>query len=74
MQSKSFAEHIKERYSNHFFVETLKIKNEEIPSFLAFAQMDSEELVKFLKVENELKLIEYLISKADEFKKQNNKN
>lgn len=68
VQSKSFAEHIKERFSNHFFVATLKIKNESIASFLAFAEISSFELVELLKVENELRLIEYLILKGNEFK------
>jgi hypothetical protein len=70
VQSKSFAEHIKERFSNHFFVSTLKIKNESIASFLAFAEVSSFELVELLKVENELRLIEYLILKGNEFKKE----
>ena len=33
LQSKSFSEHILERFSHNFFVETLKIKNEDIPMF-----------------------------------------
>lgn len=68
--SKPFAEHIKEQFSNHFFVDQLKIKNEDIPMFLAYSETTSEELVEFLKPENHLKLIEYLISKAETFKKQ----
>lgn len=70
VQSKSFSEHIKERYSNHFFTTTLKIKNEELASFLGFAELPSNELVELLEVENELKLLEYLILKATEFKKE----
>lgn len=68
--SKPFGEHMKEQFSNHFFVNQLKIKNENIPMFLAFSETSSEELVEFLKPENHLKLIEYLISKAEAFKKQ----
>lgn len=71
IQSKSFAEHINERFSHHFFISTLKIKNEEIVPFLAYAEMSSYDLVEFLKVENELKLIEYLIDKSKAFKKEN---
>jgi hypothetical protein len=70
IQSKSFAEHIKERFSNHFFVFTLKIKNERIASFLAFAVVPSYQLAELLKVENELQLTEYLILKGHEFKKE----
>ena len=72
VQSKSFSEHIKERYSNHFFTSTLKIENDKIPSFLAFAEMPSYELVNFLKSENELQLLEYLILKSTEFKSKFN--
>ncbi len=70
VQSKPFAEHMKEQFSNHFFTDQLKIKNEDIPMFLAFSETSSQELVAFLEEENHLKLIEYLISKAEEFKKQ----
>ena len=69
VQSKSFADHMRERFSHHFFVSSLKIRNENITSFLAFAEMPSFELVEFLKKENELKLIEYLISKSNDFNK-----
>ncbi len=72
VQSKSFATHIKERYSNHFFTSTLKIENDKIPSFLAYAEMSSYELVSFLKTENELQLLEYLILKSTEFKNKFN--
>ena len=70
IKSKPFAEHIKEQFSNNFFVSQLKIKNEEIPLFLAYAETSSAELAEYLKPENHLKLIEYLISKADDYKKQ----
>lgn len=68
--SKPFADHMKEQFSNNFFVNQLKIKNEDIPLFLAFSETSTTELVEFLKPENHLKLIEYLISKAEAFKKQ----
>lgn len=70
LQSKSFTEHIYERFSNSFFVETLKIKNEDIPMYMSFAELNVYELSPLLKTENELKLIEYLIQKAAEFKLQ----
>ena len=70
IKSKPFAEHIKEQFSNNFFVSQLKIKNEDIPLFLAFAETSSAELAEYLKPENHLKLIEYLISKAEDYKKQ----
>jgi hypothetical protein len=70
LQSKSFSEHILERFSHNFFVETLKIKNEDIPMFMSFSELNVYELSPLLKPENELKLIEYLINKSAEFKLQ----
>ena len=70
LQSKSFSEHIMERFSHNFLIETLKIKNEDIPMFMSFAELNVYELSPLLKAENELKLIEYLIEKATEFKLQ----
>lgn len=70
LQSKSFSEHILERFSHNFFVETLKIKNEEIPMFMSFSELNVYELSSLLKPENELQLIEYLINKSVEFKLQ----
>lgn len=70
LQSKSFSEHMLERFSHNFFVETLKIKNEDIPMFMSFAELSVYELSPLLKAENELKLIEYLINKSEEFKLQ----
>ena len=68
--SKPFGEHMKERFSNHFFVNELKIKNDEIPLFLAYSETSTTQLINYLEAENHLKLIEYLISKAEAFKKQ----
>ena len=70
LQSKSFSEHMLERFSHNFFVETLKIKNEDIPMFMSFAELNVYELSPLLKAENELKLIEYLINKSEAFKLQ----
>lgn len=73
IQSKSFTEHIYERFSHNFFIETLKIKNEDIPMYMSFAELNVYELSPLLKAENELKLIEYLINKSTEFKLQKEK-
>lgn len=73
LQSKSFSEHMLERFSHNFFMETLKIKNEDIPMFMSFAELNVYELSPLLKPENELKLIEYLINKSTEFKLQKTK-
>ena len=73
LQSKSFSEHMLERFSHNFFIETLKIKNEDIPMYMSFAELNVYELSPLLKAENELKLIEYLINKSAEFKLQKEK-
>jgi hypothetical protein len=73
LQSKSYSDHLFERFSHNFFVETLKIKNEDIPMFMSFSELNVYELSPLLKPENELKLIEYLIKKASEFNLQNPK-
>ncbi|WP_396162911.1 hypothetical protein [Flavobacterium sp.] len=73
LQSKSYSDHLFERFSHNFFVETLKIKNEDIPLFMSFSELNVYELSPLLKPENELKLIEYLIKKASEFNLQNPK-
>lgn len=73
LQSKSYSDHLFERFSHNFFVETLQLKNEDIPIFMSFSELGVYELSPLLKPENELKLIEYLIQKAAEFNKQNKK-
>ena len=70
IQSKSFSEHMHERFSNNFFTKKLDIKNENIPMFMSYAELNVYELSPLLKSENELKLIEYLVRKAKEFKLQ----
>jgi len=70
VQSKTFATHMHEQFSDNFFEDQLKLKKEEVPLFLAFAEVSSVEIVEYLKQENHLKLIEYLISKAEAFKNQ----
>lgn len=70
LQAKSFSEHILERFSHNFLIDTLKIKNEEMPAFMSFSELGIYELSPLLKAENELKLIEYLINKSTEFRQQ----
>jgi hypothetical protein len=73
IQTKSFSEHMFERFSHNFFVETLKIKHEDIPMFLQFAEMPIKDLSLFLKPEYEMQLIEYLTTKSKMFKSQKQK-
>lgn len=64
-----FADVVKEKFTYHFFSQTLKLKNEEIPLFLNFADTNEVSENKLLKYENEVLLIEYLIKKSEEFRK-----
>lgn len=73
IQTKSFADHMKDRFSYHFFTTTLELKEEEIVAFLAYSELMPYELLEYLKPEKELELIEYLIKKSDEFKEINKK-
>jgi hypothetical protein len=70
IQSQSFSDHMYERFAHHFFVETLKIKHEDIPLFLQYAEMPVQDLSLFLKLEYEIQLIEYLTTKAKIFKSE----
>jgi hypothetical protein len=73
IQSKSYSEHIKERFSNQFLNQTLKIESEQIVLFLAFSEPSLYELAELLKPQNELKLTNYLVQKAKEFNTKNSK-
>ncbi len=70
IQTKSFSDHMHERFAHNFFVETLKIKHEDIPIFIQFAEMPVQDLSLFLKPEYEIQLIEYLTTKAKLFKSE----
>lgn len=73
IQTKSFSDHMFERFTHNFFTETLKIKHEDIPMFLQYAEMPVKDLSLFLKPEYELQLIQYLTIKAKEYKLGNQK-
>jgi hypothetical protein len=73
IQTKSFSDHIFERFSHNFFVETLKIEHEDISMFLQFAEIPIKDLSLFLKAEYELQLIQYLTDKAKAYKLENQK-
>lgn len=65
---KSFYEHLMHRYSHNFFITNLNVKNEEIISFVSYAEPnDFNFMAKILKHENEIQLIEYLVKKSEEF-------
>jgi len=73
LQAKSYSEHLMERFSKHFFIETLQLKEEEIPGFMGFSELSVYDLSPLLKAENELQLIQYLLVKADAYKREKEK-
>lgn len=67
-QDKIVAEIIKEKFTYHFFHETLKLKNEEMGLFLNFCENDPK-IKTLLTTNKEIELIDFLIEKNKEFKK-----
>jgi hypothetical protein len=66
--SLPFAVVVKERFTYHFFTETLKIPHEEIGLFIAFCDQGAE-TNKLLDVHKEFELTEYLVTKGKEYLK-----
>jgi hypothetical protein len=67
-QDKIVPEILKEKFSYAFFNETLGLKNDEIALFLNFCENDPE-IKTLLNSKDEIYLIEFLINKNEEFKK-----
>ncbi len=67
--SKSFSENVKGRFTHHFFVEMLKIPNEEIGLFLAYCDKGKETL-PLLDPKKEFELTDYLVSQSREYLKK----
>ena len=67
-QDKIVPQILKEKFSYHFFHETLNLKDNEIALFLNFCESDPK-IKKLLNSKDEIHLIEFLINKNEEFKK-----
>lgn len=67
-EDRIVAEIIKEKFTYHFFHQTLQLKNDEIGLFLNFCESDIK-LKELLKPDREIELIDFLIEKNKEFKK-----
>lgn len=67
-EERIVAEIIKEKFTYHFFHQTLQLKNDEIGLFLNFCESDIK-LKELLKPDREIELIDFLIEKNKEFKK-----
>lgn len=67
-QDKIVPEILKEKFSYAFFNETLGLKNDEIALFLNYCENDPK-IKTLLSSKDEIYLIEFLINKNEEFKK-----
>lgn len=68
-KDRPFQETVKERFTHHFFIETLKIPHEEIGLFLNFCDK-GKETSWMLDPKSEFQLTEYLVSKSKEYLKK----
>ena len=61
-----FNEAVKEKFTYHFFTNTLALNPEDIGLFLAYCEKDTH-VKKLLAPNKEIELIDYLISKSKAF-------
>lgn len=64
---KNFQEAVKDKFTYHFFTETLELKHDEIGLFLNYCDADPN-VRKLLATNKEIDLIDFLISKSKEYK------
>lgn len=67
--TKSFNQTVKERFTHHFFTQTLKIPHEEIGLFISFCDKGGETLW-LLDPKNEFHLTDYLVTMSGEYLKK----
>ncbi|HRE78602.1 MAG TPA: carboxypeptidase-like regulatory domain-containing protein [Flavobacterium sp.] len=65
--NKNFQEAVKDKFTYHFFTETLGLKQEEIGLFLNYCDSDPS-VRNLLAVNKEIDLIDFLISKSKKYK------
>jgi hypothetical protein len=64
---KNFQAAVKDKFTYHFFTETLELKHDEIGLFLNYCDADPN-VRKLLATNREIDLIDFLISKSKEYK------
>ncbi|WP_396151814.1 carboxypeptidase-like regulatory domain-containing protein [Flavobacterium sp.] len=64
---KNFQAAVKDKFTYHFFTETLELKHDEIGLFLNYCDADPN-VRKLLATNKEIDLIDFLISKSKEYK------
>ncbi|MDV6169105.1 hypothetical protein R1T16_11780 [Flavobacterium sp. DG1-102-2] len=65
---KTFAETVKERYTYHFFTQTLKIPGEDIGKFLVYCD-EAEDSAWLLDPKKDFELTDYLVVKSKDYLK-----
>lgn len=68
---KIFSDAVKEKFSQKFFTENLKLQPEQIDLFLVFCDDGSPESRALLNPKKEFELIDYLLKKSEEYLKKN---
>ena len=68
---KIFSDAVKEKFSQKFFTENLKLQPEQIDLFLAYCDDGSAESRALLNPKKEFELIDYLLKKSEEYLKKN---
>ena len=68
---EEYSNEVKVRFSTPFFQETLKLKNEEINLFIIYSFTNEVQTKKLLDASNGLALVDFLISKSEQFHKNN---
>lgn len=71
LTDKIFSDAVKEKFSQQFFFETLKLKPEQIDLFLVYCDDGSSESLALLNPKKEFELIDYLLKKSEEYLKKN---
>jgi hypothetical protein len=69
VNGKTFSENVKERFTHHFFVNMLKIPNDEIGLFLTFCDK-GQETAWMLDPKNEFELTDYLVDQSSVYLKK----
>lgn len=69
---KIFQEVVQEKFTYYFFTQTLGLKQDEIGLFLSYCESD-QRVKALLAPDKEIELIDFLIFKSDEYKRESKK-
>ncbi|WP_313808450.1 carboxypeptidase-like regulatory domain-containing protein [Flavobacterium sp.] len=71
ISNKTFVDAAKEKYSENFFTQTLKLKPEEIELFLSYCEQQHPNIRQLLNPKKEFEFTDFLIKKSEEYLKNN---